>query len=194
MHAETLRVKAFWSEVGRILGCRACEAPGPEKSYTRECQTYQDAWDESRRNEAAEEAKRGVAADPDTRPLDPSSSSTDPKPKRTKTTTLADTDNSADKMDVDNFQGHPQTLIRVARNALHIRGEDGLKFDVNEEAWPNVDLVIHSSYEGPLIDGLPADKIKAGDEREIKQMKDLQLYSRVKETDILLDKSILLTG
>ena len=69
-----------------------------------------------------------------------------------------------------------------------------MKFDVNEEAWPNADLVIRASYEGALIDGLPADKVKAGDEREIKQMKDLQLYSWVKDTDIPPNKSILLTG
>ena len=69
-----------------------------------------------------------------------------------------------------------------------------MKFDVNEEAWPNAALVIHSCYEGALIDGLPADKVKAGDEREIKQVKDLQLYFWVKETDTLPDKSILLTG
>ena len=69
-----------------------------------------------------------------------------------------------------------------------------MKFDVNEEAWPNADLVIHSSYEGALIDGLPADKVKAGDERDTKQMKDLQLYSWVKEKDIPPDRSILLTG
>ena len=48
--------------------------------------------------------------------------------------------------------------------------------------------------EGALIDGLPADKVKAGDEREIQQMKDLQLYSWVKETEIPPNKSILLTG
>ena len=60
-----------------------------------------------------------------------------------------------------------------------------MKFDVNEEAWPNADLATRSSYEGALIDGLPADKVKAGDEREIKQMKDLQLYFWVKERDIL---------
>ena len=53
---------------------------------------------------------------------------------------------------------------------------------------------IHSSYEGALIDGLPADKVKAGDERDIQQMKVLQLYSWVKETDIPPDKSNLLTG
>ena len=75
---------------------------------------------------------------------------------------------------------------RVAKNVLHIRGEDELKFDVNEEAWPNAALVIHSSCEGALFDGLPADKVKAGDKREIKQMKDLQLCSWVKETDILM--------
>ena len=69
-----------------------------------------------------------------------------------------------------------------------------MKFDVNEEAWPNADLAVRATYEGALIDGLPADKVKAGDEREIQQMKDLQLYSWVKETDIPPDKSILLTG
>ena len=55
----------------------------------------------------------------------------------------------------------------------------------------NADLAIRATYEGALIEGLPADKVKAGDEREIQQMKDLQL---VKETDILPNKSILLTG
>ena len=69
-----------------------------------------------------------------------------------------------------------------------------MKFDVNEEAWPNADLVIRASYEGALIDGLPANRVKACDGREIQQMKDLQLYSWVKETDIPPNKSILLTG
>ena len=46
------------------------------------------------------------------------------------------------------------TKARDARNVLHIRGVD-------------VDLAIRSSCEGALIDGLPADKVKAGDEREI---------------------------
>ena len=73
-------------------------------------------------------------------------------------------------------------------------GESELKFDVNEEAWPNADLAMQSSYEGALIDGRPADKVKAGDEREIRQTKDLQLYTWVKETDVPHDKSILLTG
>ena len=80
----------------------------------------------------------------------------------------------------------------MARNILHIRGEDRVKLDVKEEAWPNADLVIRACYEGALIDGLPADKVKA--EREIQHVKDLQLYTWVKETDSPPDKSILLTG
>ena len=101
-------------------------------------------------------------------------------------------------MDEDNFRRGPATShqlepvddenvskkARVARNVRHILGEDSMKFDVNGDAWPNADLVIRASYEGSLIDGLPANKVKAGDEREIQQMKDLQLYSWVKETDI----------
>ena len=111
-------------------------------------------------------------------------------------------------MDEDDFRRGPATShqlepvddenvskkARVARNVLHFRGEDSMKVVVNEEAWPNADLVIRASYESALIDGLPANKVKAGDEREIKQMKDLQLYSWLKETDITPDKSILLTG
>ena len=64
-----------------------------EVTHTRECKTYQDAWDESRQTAAAE-AKREVAADPDPRPLNQSSSSTDPEPKRTTTTTEEDAENS----------------------------------------------------------------------------------------------------
>ena len=81
-------------------------------------------------------------------------------------------------MDEDNFQRTLATShllepvddenvskkARVARNVLDIQGEDSVKFDVNEEVWPNADLAIHSSYEGALIDGLPADKVKAGDD------------------------------
>ena len=121
---------------------------------------------------------------------------------------MTDNENLANRMDEDNFQRGAATShqlepvddesvskkARVARNVLHIRGKDGVKFDVNEEAWPNADLVIRASNEGALIGGLPADKVKAGDEREIQQMKDLQLYSWVKETDIPPNKSILLTG
>ena len=93
MHAKALRIRAFLSEIGRTHGCPACETPGQGKSHTRECKTYQDAWDESPRTASAEEAKRGIAEDPDTRPLDPSSSSTDPNPKRSKTTSVIDNEN-----------------------------------------------------------------------------------------------------
>ena len=71
VHAKALRIRAFWSEIGRTPGCPACETPGPGKSHTRECKTYQDAWDERRRTASVEEAKRGIVGDPDTRPLDP---------------------------------------------------------------------------------------------------------------------------
>ena len=46
MHAKALRIRAFWSEIGRTPGCAACETPGPGKSHTRECKTCQDAWEE----------------------------------------------------------------------------------------------------------------------------------------------------
>ena len=45
-----------------------------------------------------------------------------------------------------------------------------------------------------MIDALSADKVKAGDEREMTQMKDLQLYSWIREEDVLHGKSMLLTG
>ena len=132
----------------------------------------------------------------------------DPEPKRTKLTSVTDNENLADRMDEDSFRKGPATShqwepvdddnvskkARVARNVLHIWGEDSVKFDIKEEAWPNADLAIHSSYEGALIDGLPADRVKAEDEREIQQMKDVQLFSWVKETEIPPDKSILPTG
>ena len=167
VHKKALRIRAFWSEIGRTS-----ETPSPGKSHTRECKTYQDAWDESRRTAPAEESKRGIVGDRDSRPLDPSGSSTDPEPKRSKTTSVTYNENLADRMDEDNFRRGPATShqlepeddenvskkARVARNVLHIRGE----FDVNKEAWPNADLAIHSSYEGAWIDGLPADKVKAG--------------------------------
>ena len=49
----------------------------------------------------------------------------------------------------------------MARNALHIRGEDSVKFDVNEKACPNADLVIRVSYEGA------SDKVKASPDKSI---------------------------
>ena len=104
---------------------------------------------------------------------------------------VTDNEDLVDRMDEDNFRREPATShqlepgndenvsrkARVARNVLHIRGEDSVKFDDNEEAWPNADQFIRASYEGALIDGLPADKVMAGDERKIQQMKGLQLYS-----------------
>ena len=99
-------------------------------------------------------------------------------PKRSRTTSVTDNDSLANQMDEDNFQRGPATShqlepvddeyvpkkARVARNVFSIRGENGVKFDVNEEAWPNADLAIRATYESALTDGLPADKVKAGDE------------------------------
>ena len=50
-----------------------------------------------------------LLADSDTRPLDPSGSSLDPEPKRTKTTSVTDYGNLADWMDEDNFRRGPAT-------------------------------------------------------------------------------------
>ena len=66
-------------------------------------------------------------------------------------TSVTDNENLSDQMDEDNFRWRQATShqlepaddenvskkARVARNVLHIRGEDNVKFDVNEEAWPN---------------------------------------------------------
>ena len=203
VHAKALRIRAYLSEIGRTPGCPACETPGPVKSHTRERKTFQDFWEERRRTATPEEVKRGIVVDPDTPALDPSSSSTD-----VKFGVATDVENSAGQMDEDTFLRalaifHPlepdaeendSKKARVARNLLHIRGEHELKFDVDEEAWPIADLAVRSSFECALIDEHPADRVKAGDEREITQMKDLQLYSWVKEADAPPGKSILLTG
>ena len=34
VHAKALRIRAFWSEIGRTPGCPACETPSPGKSHT----------------------------------------------------------------------------------------------------------------------------------------------------------------
>ena len=141
VHAKALRIRAFWSEIGRTPGCATYETPGPGKSHTRECKTFQDALEDSRRTASAEETRRGIVGDPDTRPLNPSSSSTDPNPKRSKTTSVTDNDSLANQMDEDNFQRGQATShqlesvddenvpkkARVARNVFSIRGENGVK-------------------------------------------------------------------
>ena len=73
------------SHVPEIRG-QGVHAPGMRDSWSGEVthSRMHNAWDESLRTASAEEAKRGVVADPDTRPLDRSGSSMDPEPKRTK--------------------------------------------------------------------------------------------------------------
>ena len=82
---------------------------------------------------------------------------------------MTDNENSANQIDEDNLQRGPATChqlepvddeneskkARVARNVFHIRGEDGVKFDVNEEAWSNAELAIRATCESALIDGMP---------------------------------------
>ena len=102
-----------------------------------QCKDFEDAWKESRtcgRRATAEEVKRGDEADQDTRPLDPSSSSTDPDPKRFKPTIMTNVENLAEQMDEDTSlrtpaTSHPLVLdaeenvskkSRVARNVLYI--------------------------------------------------------------------------
>ena len=63
VHAKALRIRAFWSELGRTTGCPACETPGPGKSHTRDCKSYQDAWDASRRTASAEEEDKNNLCD-----------------------------------------------------------------------------------------------------------------------------------
>ena len=115
------------------------------------------------------------------------------------TTTLNnDVDNDGYYDEFDELEDHDGEWIDMSGipdDATFEEPDLAFLLDVNEEAWQNADLAIRATYEGALIDdGLPADKVKAGDEREIQQMKDLQLYSWVKETDIPPNKSILLTG
>ena len=109
VHVESTQDQIFLVRNRHNSWMPACETPGPGKSHTRECKLYQDAWDESRRAASAEEAKRGIVGDPDTRPLDPSGSSLDPEPKRTKTTSVADNENLADRMDEEYFRRGPAT-------------------------------------------------------------------------------------
>ena len=51
--AMAIRIRAFWCAVGRTPGCPAFETRGLGDSDTRECKTFQDAWEESRRTATA---------------------------------------------------------------------------------------------------------------------------------------------
>ena len=112
VHAKALRIRSFWSDIGRTPGCPACETPGPGKSHTRECKAHQDAWEESRQTVRAEEAKRGIVGNPDSRPLDPSGSSTVPEPKRTERTLVQTPRTRQIKWTSIAFKGRLQLHIR----------------------------------------------------------------------------------
>ena len=63
----------------------------------------------SRRTATTEEVKRAIEGEQDTRPLDPSSSATDPDPKRLKLTTMTGVENLANHMDEDTSLQTPAT-------------------------------------------------------------------------------------
>ena len=84
VHAKAIRIRAFWSEIGRTPGCPACETPGVGNHTRVNARRIKMPGKISRRTASAEEARRGNVGDPDTRSLDPSSSSTDPNPKEIK--------------------------------------------------------------------------------------------------------------
>ena len=159
VHAKALTIRAFWSEIGRTPGCPACETSGPEKSHTRECKTYQDAWDESRRTASAEEAKRGIVGDPDTRPLDPSSSSTDPNPKRPKTTSVTDNGGTGwmritSEEDQRHLINWNQLTMRTCRRKhewqeTFFTSVARTKFDVNGERTPGYSGKLRGCLDRP---------------------------------------------
>ena len=115
VHAKALRIRPFWSEIGRTPGCSACETPAPAKSHTRECKAFLDAWQECRtcgRRATAEEVKRRDEVDQDTRPLDPSSSSD----SRSETIqTSIDVENLAGQMDEDTSLSPTKSRLEMKR-------------------------------------------------------------------------------
>ena len=92
-----------------------------------------------------EEVKRADEADQDKRPLDPTSTSTDPDLKRFKPISMTDVENLAEQVDEHTSlrtlaTSHPldpeaeenvSKKARVSGNVLYIRGGDVLKLDVN---------------------------------------------------------------
>ena len=114
VHPKALKIRPLWCQIGRTLGSSACETLRPGNSHTRECKTFQDAWEESRtcgRRATAEVVNRGGEADQDTRTVDPCSSSTDPDPKQSKITTMTDVENLAEEMDEDTSLRTPATSV-----------------------------------------------------------------------------------
>ena len=93
VHAKALRIRPFQSKIGRTPGSRACETPG-----TRAAEPHQ----RRKRNVELLEIQTHDR-------MDPSGSSLDPEPKRTKTTSVTDNENLADRMDEDNFRRGPAT-------------------------------------------------------------------------------------
>ena len=139
VHTNPLRTRTSWSEA-IMRGSRSWE-----DRNTREYEAHQEAWEESRARgtgATSEEVKHRQETDPNTRPLDPSSSSRDPDPKRVEP---GDEDRT-DRMDEGACWSAPigfltgrASLKESTSNVVQIRAADDGKFDVNEEDWPNAD-------------------------------------------------------
>ena len=91
---------------------------------------------------------------------------------------MTDNENLEDRMDEDNFRRGPATFrhlepadvenvskkARVARNVLRIRGEDNVKFDVNEEVvWEN--FVFHGISDCVNVHFVEVKRVCLGKER-----------------------------
>ena len=94
-----------------------CETPSPVKSHTRECKEESQDAGESTNSEVSREA----VVDPNTRPLDPSSKSTDSDPKRLKPTTETDVEKTADQMVEDTSLRTPATSHPLEPDAARRR-------------------------------------------------------------------------
>ena len=110
VHAKALRIRAFWSEIGRTPGCPACETPGPGKSHTfvnascikmsgtRAAEQHQ----RRRRNvELLENRIHDRWTRVEVRWI--------PSRRGQKTTSVTDNENLADRTDEDNFRRGPAT-------------------------------------------------------------------------------------
>ena len=136
VHAKALRIRAFWSEIGRTPGCPTCETPGPGSHTLANAKHIKMPGMRAAEPHQREEAKRGVVADSDTRTTGPRVEVRRIPSRRGRKNDLCDR-RQLEPADDENVS----KKARVARNVLHIRGEDSVKFDVNEESNTSEDKV-----------------------------------------------------
>ena len=214
-HFRALRIRKFHAEVGHTPGCIACETDAdgrrtgaPGRAHTEECKAYQDMWEHQ---EMDKMMPRTMAILAPTAPNEPSgsASSSSAMPATTHREAAVPADMSyellpyvpppqgatRDLTDDQSAEMEEETAGKKARVVNVVLNVYDVKFDrdsVNEEITPTVRA--SDTYSGELIDGLPAEKVKKGDERELKQMDDLQLYSWVRDEMIPEGEQLLDTG